>query len=124
MRNLRRNKRRLYLCQKYIDDNKMDKFREPILIHENYLPTNSEGDLISMGMDYPMYLRIKPEISKKDLFHEGDRFYIFVEPPETYDDMCKDADYEIYKKPMYHLDSMEIMLYRRSGERDEYTDYD
>lgn len=120
MRNLRRNKRKLYLCQKYIDNN-IDKYREPVLIHENYLPTNSEGDLISIGMDYPMYLRMKPEISEKNLFHEGDRFYIFTEPPEIHDVMCKNADYEIYKKPMIHLESMEIMLKRRSGDRDEYT---
>ena len=121
MRNLRRNKRKLYLCQKYIDNN-IDKYREPVLIHENYLPTNSEGDLISIGMDYPMYLRMKPEISEKYLFHEGDRFYIFTEPPETHDVMCKNADYEIYKKPMIHLESMEVMLKRRSGDRNEYTD--
>lgn len=120
MRNLRRNKRKLYLCQKYIDNN-IDKYREPVLIHENYLPTNSEGDLISIGMDYPMYLRMKPEISEKDLFHEGDRFYIFTEPPETHDVMCKNADYEIYKKPMIHLESMEIMLKRRSGDRNGNT---
>ena len=117
MRNLRRNKRKLYLCQKYVDNNQIDKFREPILIHENYLPTNSEGDLISIGMDYPMYLRMKPDISEKELFHEGDRFYIFTEPPKVYDDLCKDADYEIYKKPMIHLNSLEVMLYRRSGVR-------
>lgn len=120
MRNLRRNKRKLYLCQKYIDNN-IDKYREPVLIHENYLPTNSEGDLISIGMDYPMYLRMKPEISEKDLFHEGDRFYIFTTPPVEYDEMCKDADYEIYKKPMIHLESMEVMLKRRSGDRNEYS---
>ena len=27
------------------------------------------------------------------------------------------ADYEIYKKPMIHIDSMEVMLKRRSGVR-------
>ena len=118
LRNLRRNKRKLYLCQKYIEDGK-DFFQKPVLIHENYLPTNSEGDLISIGMDYPMYLRMKPEISEKDLFHEGDRFYIFVEPPAVHDKICKNADYEIYKKPMIHIDSMEIMLKRRSGVRSD-----
>ena len=50
LRNLRRNKRKLYLCQKYVENGK-DFFREPVLIHENYLPTNREGDLISIGMD-------------------------------------------------------------------------
>lgn len=119
MRNLRRNKRKLYLCQKYIDDNNNDRFREPILIYENYLPTNSEGDLIAIGMDYPMYLRMKPEISKQNLFHEGDRFYIYTKPPKEHDPICKNADYEMYKKPMIHIDSMEIMLKRRSGDRNE-----
>lgn len=118
LRNLRRNKRKLYLCQKYIENGK-DFFRKPVLIHENYLPTNSEGDLISIGMDYPMYLRMKPEISEKDLFHEGDRFYIYTSPPEEHDKICKNADYEIYKKPMIHIDSMEIMLKRRSGVRSD-----
>ena len=116
LRNLRRNKRKLYLCQKYIENGK-DFFHEPVLIHENYLPTNSEGDLISIGMDYPMYLRMKPEISEKDLFHEGDRFYIFIEPPKEHDIICKNADYEIYKKPMIHIDSLEVLLKRRSGVR-------
>ena len=123
MRNLRRNKRKLYLCQRY-EDNGIDKYREPKLIYENYLPTNAEGDLISLGMDYPMYLRMKPSIDEVDMFHEGDRFYIYVEPPTTYDEMCKDADYEMYKKPMIHLDSLEVMLYRRSGDKDEYASYD
>ena len=66
-----------------------------------------------------MYLRMKPEISERDLFHEGDRFYIFVEPPTVHDKICKNADYEIYKKPMIHIDSMEIMLKRRSGVRSD-----
>lgn len=118
MRNLRRNKRKLYLCQKY-EENGITKYKEPILIYENYLPTNSEGDMIALGKDYPMLLRIKPEITKKDLFHEGDRFYIFVEPPKEHDVMCKNADYEIINKPMIHIDSMECMLYRRSGNRNE-----
>ena len=109
LRNLRRNKRKLYLCQKYVENGK-DFFQEPVLIHENYLPTNSEGDLISIGMDYPMYLRMKPEISEKDLFHEGDRFYIYTIPPTEHDKICKNADYEIYKKPMIHIDSMEELV--------------
>lgn len=55
MRGLRRNKRCIYLCQKD-KDGKLDKYKEPIKLYENYVPTNSEGDLIAIGMDYPMYL--------------------------------------------------------------------
>ena len=46
-------------------------------------------------------------------------YFIYTTPPEIHDELCKNADYEIYKKPMIHIDSMEIMLYRRSGDRHE-----
>ena len=49
MRNLRRNKRRLYLCQKY-QDGLLNKYKEPIELYRNYLPTNNDGDLISIGI--------------------------------------------------------------------------
>ena len=118
MRNLHRNKRTLYLCQKYIDGN-LDKYKEPIKLRENYLPTNSDGDLISIGMDYPMYLRIKTNISEKDLFHPKDRLYVYKDKPEKHDALCKDADYEVYKKPMLYINEMEIMLKRLSSDEDE-----
>lgn len=68
MNNLRRNKRKLYLCMKYEDGNKY-LYREPIKLYENYLPTNSNGELITLGLEYPMYLKIKTSIREKDLFH-------------------------------------------------------
>lgn len=115
MRNLRRNKRRLYLCQKY-QDNLLNKYKEPIELWEDYLPTNSEGDLISIGMDYPMYLRIKTSIKEKDLFHPKDRLYVYKDKPVEHDVLCKNADYEVYKKPMLYINEMEVMLRRLSGE--------
>ena len=115
MRNLRRNKRRLYLCQKY-QDNLLNKYKAPIELWEDYLPTNSEGDLISIGMDYPMYLRIKTSIKEKDLFHPKDRLYVYKDKPVEHDVLCKNADYEVYKKPMLYINEMEIMLRRLSGE--------
>lgn len=117
MRNLRRNKRPLYLCQKY-RDGILDKYRTPKLIYENYIPTNSEGDLISIGMDYPMYLRIKTNINEKDLFHPKDRLYVYKELPES-DPLCKEADYEVYKKPMIYINEIEVMLKRLSSDEDE-----
>lgn len=118
MRNLRRNKRKLYLCQKYQDD-MLYKFKEPIELYEDYLPTNSQGDLISLGMNYPMYLRIKTSASKKDMFHPGDRFYVYKEKPEKHDVLCRDADYEIYKEPMLFINELEVMLKRLSSDTDE-----
>lgn len=117
MRNLRRNKRPLYLCTRYKDD-LLDKYNEPIKIYENFIPTNSEGDLISIGMDYPMYLRIKTSINEKDLFHPKDRLYVYKKLPFD-DPLCKEADYEVYKKPMIYINEVEIMLKRLSSDEDE-----
>lgn len=118
MRNLRRNKRKLYLCQKYTD-NLIDKFKEPIELWENYVPTNSEGDLISMGMDYPMYLRIKTNISERNLFHPKDRLYVYVDKPSEHDSLCKDADYEVESDPMVFINEMEVVLHRLSSDTNE-----
>jgi hypothetical protein len=118
MRNLKRNKRPIYLCEKY-QDNAIDKFKEPVKLYENYVPTNSEGDLISIGMEYPMYLRIKTNTNEKNIFHAKDRLYIYKEPPIEHDALCKEADYEVYKRPMLYLNEMEIMLKRLSGDDDE-----
>lgn len=118
MRNLRRNKRRLYLCQKY-QDGLLNKYKEPIELYRNYLPTNSDGDLISIGMEYPMYLRIKTTIDDKDLFHPKDRVYVYKNIPNEHDVLCKDADYEVYKEPMLFINEIEIMLKRLSSDDDE-----
>lgn len=118
MRNLRRNKRRLYLCQKY-QDGLLNKYKEPIELYRNYLPTNSDGDLISIGMEYPMYLRIKTTIDDKDLFHPKDRVYVYKNIPDEHDVLCKDADYEVYKEPMLFINGMEIMLRRLSSDDNE-----
>lgn len=118
MRNLRRNKRRLYLCQKY-QDGLLNKYKEPIELYRNYLPTNSDGDLISIGMEYPMYLRIKTTIDDKDLFHPKDRVYVYKNIPDEHDVLCKDADYEVYKEPMLFINGIEVMLRRLSSDDDE-----
>lgn len=118
MRNLRRNKRPLYLCQKY-QDGLLEKFKEPIPKWENYVPTNSDGDLISIGMEYPMYLRIKTSINEKNTYHVGDRLYVYKNKPKTHDVLCEDADYEVYKEPMLYINEMEIMLHRLSDDNEQ-----
>lgn len=118
MNNLRRNRRKIYLCQKY-QDGMLTKFHEPICLHENYEPTNSDGDLIAIGMEYPMYLRIKTSARKKDLFHPKDRLYIYNNTPYTHDVLCEDADYEVYKEPLVFINEMEIMLKRLSDEESQ-----
>ena len=118
MRTLLRNKRKIYLCQRYQDGN-LRKFKEPIELWENYVPTNSDGDLIAIGMDYPQYLRIKTNIDERELFHPKDRLYVYKDKPEKHDVLCKDADYEVYKDPSPWINEMDVMLYRLSGDEDE-----
>lgn len=124
MRTQQRNKRLIYLCQKVVDEKGIELFSEPIPIKENYAPTNTESDLVTMGMEYPKYLRIKTNNrikindkwqDRKDLYHQGDKVYVYVTPPEIHDKMCKDADYEVDTKPSETLNQLEILLKNLSG---------
>lgn len=111
---LNRNKRKIYVCNK-VQNGDLKTYEEPIELYENYAVTNTEADLQSFGMDAYMYLRIHANISHKDYYHLGDRVYVNVKPPEEHDNLCKDADYEVYKDPVASLNSITILLKRRSG---------
>lgn len=117
MRNLRRNKRTLYLCQAY-QDGKIRKYKAPIKIYENFVPTNSESDLVSLGMEYPMYLRIKTSMQEKNLFHPKDRLYVYKDIPAIHDELCENADYEVYKEPLQFINELEIMIKRLSDDNE------
>ena len=118
MRSLRRNKKPLYLCQKY-QDGLITKFREPQKIYMNYEPTTGDGDLISLGENYPMFLRLTTSMDQKDTFHPKDRMYIYTTPPETHDVLCKTADYEVSEQPMLFINEVQVVLHRLSSD-DEY----
>ena len=114
MRCMQRNKRKLYLCNRY-QDNLIVRYTEPKELNVNYQATNSEGDLIALGLDFPMYMRIKTELSTGALFKAGDRIYIKSKPLEDRDGLCKDADYEVDSDPIVSLNSVEITLKKLSG---------
>lgn len=129
MRTQRRNKRPIYICHRY-KDGELIKFREPILIMENYNSTTEEADMIAMGMDYPNRLRIKTDkkayingefVNRKDLYHVGDRIYVFTQPPEKHDVLCKNADYEVEIEPELGLsiNQLDILLLRLSGKKNK-----
>lgn len=114
MRCLKRNKRIIYLCNRYQDD-KIVKYKLPIEVKVNYQATNSEGDLIALGLDYPMYIRLKVDISFGEMFKANDRVYVNKIPNETFDELCKDADYEVDSDPIISLNSVEVTLKKLSG---------
>lgn len=114
MRCLQRNKRPLYLCNRY-QDNLIIKYQEPQLLFVNYQATNSESDLIALGMDFPMYLRLKLDMDIGIKFKAGDRVYINKKPTEPFDVLCKDADYEVDSDPIVSLNIVEVTLKKLSG---------
>lgn len=114
MRCLKRNKRKIYVCQHY-QDGYITAFKEPKEVLINYQATNTEGDLIALGLEYPKYMRLKADLSTAGLFHANDRVYISIEPSQPFDELCKDADYEVDSDPIVSLNSVEITLKRLSG---------
>ena len=113
MRTLERNKQLLYLCEKYEDDDKVF-YRQPKPFYENYTPTNSEGDLIGIGMTYPVYLRIKSDITNKDRYKPGDRLYVYKTPPKEHDVLARDCDYIVSEEPSKTINQIEVILKRLS----------
>lgn len=117
MRCLERNKRKLYVCRKY-RDGLLTKYKYPEIVYVNHQVTNSEGDLIALGMEYPMYVRIKADLEMYSTFHAGDRVYINIEPTQPFNELCKDANYEVDSDPIVSLNVIEVTLKRLSGKND------
>lgn len=117
MRCLKRNKRTIYLCEEY-QDGSIAKYRSPQKIKVNYQATNSDGDLIALGLDFPKYIRIKADLKYANTFHPKDRVYIKNQPDEdNFNELCKDADYEVDSDPRVSLNVVEITLKRLSGKK-------
>lgn len=123
MRTLHRDKKTIYICHKYVDG-KITKYREPIVIKEHYESTTNESDLIAMGMDYIKRLRIKTGnrtcvkgvwYDTKELYHRGDRVYVYTQPPEEHDALCKTADFEVEVEPVVTPNQVSILLLKLSG---------
>lgn len=114
MRCLERNKRPLYFCSEY-QDGEISKFKRPIKMYLNYQGTNSESDLIALGTEFPIYMRVKANLELANTFKTGDRVYIYTTPSEPFDALCKDADYEINSDPIISMNSIEFTLERLSS---------
>lgn len=114
---LKRNKQTLYLCKKIVE-NDVTKFSEPIKIETNYQPVSSAGEIISIGQEYTQYLKIEDIISVGEQFSNGDRCYVYKEPPEEYDKLCSNADFYVNGNPLISLNSAVVSLKRLTGEED------
>lgn len=114
MINLRRNKRPIFLCKKIQNST---KFNKPIKCNLNYRPANTVGEILTMGEDYSMYLKIKCEISQALKFQNGDKCYVYVNPPKIHDPLCKNADYIVDGSPLCTFNEAEIKLRKLSGNK-------
>ena len=113
MINLKRNKRPFYLCKKIANSTNFDI---PIPYFLNYQPTNSTGERLTLGEDYTMYLLIRCTPKEAENFKNGDKCYIYVNPPTVHDLLCKNGDYIVDGNPINTLNESEIRLRKLSGE--------
>lgn len=118
---LKRNKQTLYLCKKYVENN-ITKYKEPIQISTNYQPVSSTGEMIAIGNEYTQYLKIEDIIEIGKQFSNGDKCYVYTNPPEEHDELCENADFYVNGNPLITLNSAVVSLKRLTGE-DEYENY-
>lgn len=118
MKQLLRNRRDVYLCNRIDDDGRI-KFSSPVLYKVNYQPLSTDGEIIAFGNDYINRLAIYTSIDKAKNFHNFDRCYVYTEVPDVADELCVNADYYVDGEPLFYLNEAIIYLQRMVGELDE-----
>lgn len=94
MRTLNRDKKPLYICKK-VKDSDPAVFEPPVKRELNVVATTSQLDIAVFGESYKEYRRANIPISQVNEYHEGDRAYIYTQPPKTHDKLCETADFTI-----------------------------
>lgn len=123
MNTLLRNKRPLYLCKKYVDEEtsvtKFQKPKNPLIV--NWQPVSSDSESYVFGIEYSKYIRIKGNAEECLKFNNKDRVYVYAVPDlNNFDEMCIDADYEVSGSPVITLNEGEVILKRlSSGDENE-----
>lgn len=115
MNNLKRNKRKFYYCTKK-EENGRIIFSKPKEIRLNYQPIKSVGEILEAGPDSinTLIVYMRPSVGK--LFHNGDRCYVFAEPPIEYDKTCSNADYFVDGDPKIYINEYTMHLQRMVGD--------
>lgn len=123
MNNLKRNKRVFYHCAMK-EQNGRVVFEKPEKVKLNFQPIMSNGQVRSDGLMLEVGLNSRDTLivymrpSYGERFHNGDRCYVYVEPPKQYDKTCNTADYYVDGEPKKYLNEYTIHLKRMTG--DEY----
>lgn len=95
MRTLDRDKKPLYICKR-IPNTDPKEFEEPVQRKLNTVATTSQADIVAFGDQYKEYRRAIVTKEESKYYNEGDRAYIYVNPPEEHDSLCESCDFEIY----------------------------
>lgn len=119
MIHLFRNMKKIYLCNKIIENDR-EIYDKPKEYKLNIQPLSNTGEIIAFGEDYRGRLAIYTSTKKASDFHNGDRCYVFVDKPEIYDKFCATADYFVDGEPMNYLGEATIYLQRMTSSNEEY----
>ncbi len=112
---LRRNKTKFYICKKIEGST---QYQKPIEVFVNIQPTNSVGEMLALGEDYEMYLKIKCSKNDSRIFSNGDKCYVYNQKPKEHDVMCEGADYVVDTEPLVTFNIAEIKLRKLSGKNE------
>ena len=117
MNNLKRNKRPLYICNQTIVNNRK-LFSEPIKVYVNYQPVadKDKGIILAVGPEYINRLIVYMRPSMAEKFKNGDRCYVFVDPPTTHDVTCNTADFYVDGMPTRYINESTVHLQRMTGD--------
>jgi hypothetical protein len=91
-------------------------YSKPFPVKLSFLPLAVNGEMLEVGLEYSKRISIytTKEFAKK--IHNGDRFFIFREPPKEYDKTCATADYYVHGEPSIYLTEATIYLRRMTGD--------
>lgn len=112
---LLRNRREIYYCEMYLE-NGIELFKKPVKVKVNFNPTNSSGQVFAYGNAYPLYLKAIVNNNLKINFKEGDKLFVYKNPPKELDKLCKTADYIIDSEPLVMLNFTEISFKRLTSD--------
>lgn len=134
MRNLLRNKRKIYLCNKSVEDGRI-VYEKPVIYKVNCQPLSTEGEIIATGTDYINRLAIYTTVKVAKNFHNMDRCYVYEQSPLLYpskdlypdkkiypkkfDKFCGDAEFFVDGEPQVFINQATIYLQRMLGDDDE-----
>lgn len=120
MQRLNRNKRKIYVCNKKIDEENGNRiiFSKPTLYRMNYQPLSTTGEIVASGNEFINRLVVYTSPKKAEKIHNFDRCYVFSTPPETHDKYCSTADFYVDGEPLCFLNEARFYLQRMIGDMD------